>query len=84
MINLTHGVSPVLEKSSELQQYSNGPRSLRIDIVSPMGSARFDHRSRVEMVGSHTIDDEPSLLGQVIQFLGVELNHQNVYTSIST
>jgi hypothetical protein len=53
---------------------------LRIHIVGAMYCTRLNHRSRVQVIGANTIDDEPSLLRQLVQLGRVELDTKDVYS----
>ena len=54
-------------------------KNIRIDVVSPVGSACLHHWSRVQVVGTHTVDNEPRLLGKLIELSRIQLNDQDIY-----
>jgi hypothetical protein len=51
---------------------------LRINIVGAMRCASLNHRSRVQVVRANAIDDEPSLLCQLVQLGRVELDGKDI------
>lgn len=82
MMDLTHGVSPVLyELSATLSQTFQQPleKYSHIDIMCSGLRACFHHRSRVQMIRSHGINDELCLPDQRVQFFAVQLDGKNSY-----
>jgi len=52
---------------------------VRVDIVSSIDRACLDNWGRVQVVGTHTVDNEPRLLGKLVELGRVELDNQNIY-----
>lgn len=58
MIDLTQGVSPVLYRSAMAFQMLKRHLSSHINIMRPSQGTRFHHGCRVQVVGSHRIDNQ--------------------------
>lgn len=53
-------------------------RYIRIEIMSAINRAGLHDWCRVQVVGTHAIDNEARLLGKLIELARVELNYEDI------
>lgn len=59
-------------------------KHLRINVVSPIGRTSLNYWGRIEVVRSHTVDNESGLLRKRLQFLAVELDGNDRCCTLAT
>lgn len=75
-------LSGTITISKRRMSWRNTKRNLHIHIVGSINSARLHDWCRVQVVGTHTIDNQPGFLGELVELGGVQLNDKYIYDHI--
>lgn len=77
-------VSPPYFKSQPHGTVKSWQDHLHINIVCSSDSTCLNHRSRIQVIWPHAIDNESCFLGERFQFFAVELHSKDRYMDMST